>query len=156
MTELKNTVQTWDLRYLDLALMIASWSKDPSTKVGCIIVDRERRPMSWGYNGFPKGIPDHEEFLNNREQKYKCVIHAEQNAILFSRTSDLMGCTVYITHCPCSQCAASLIQLKVSRVVTFVQPDFELRWAESLTVTKDLLDSAKIQYIAYTKLNVIK
>ena len=100
---------TWHFRFLKLAQEVASWSKDPSTQVGTVIVDDKRRPISFGYNGFPRGIADTSELLQDREQKYKRVLHAEQNAILFSSKKDLSDCTIYTTHFPCSQCTASLI-----------------------------------------------
>jgi dCMP deaminase len=149
MSELKTDQKTWDLRFLRLAQEISTWSKDPSTKVGCVIVNADRRPISFGYNGFPRGIPDQTEILNDREQKYKRVLHAEQNAILFASTNDLTGCTVYITHCPCSQCVASLIQLNITRVVTIKQADFEQRWKDNIAVTLELLRLSEIPYTNY-------
>lgn len=149
MSELKTTQEIWDLRFLKLVQEISTWSKDPSTKVGCVIVNAERRPVSFGYNGFPRGIPDQIEILNDREQKYKRVLHAEQNAILFASTKDLTGCTVYITHCPCSQCVASLIQLNIARVVAIEQPDFEQRWKTDVVLTLELLRLAEIPYKFY-------
>ena len=115
---------TWHFRFLKLAQEVASWSKDPSTQVGTVIVDDKRRPISFGYNGFPRGIADTSELLQDREQKYKRVLHAEQNAILFSSKKDLSDCTIYTTHFPCSQCTASLIQLNVGQVISIQHPDF--------------------------------
>ena len=74
----------WDLRFLKLAEHISNWSKDPSTKVGCIIVGEDREIRSTGFNGFPRGIEDSEERLNDRTQKYPLICHAEENAIMFT------------------------------------------------------------------------
>tara|TARA_R110000787_G_scaffold186397_1_gene297914 strand:- start:2897 stop:3064 length:168 start_codon:yes stop_codon:yes gene_type:complete len=42
----------WDQRFMELAAFIAQWSKDPSTKVGAVIVDpRNKRIVSTGFNG---------------------------------------------------------------------------------------------------------
>ena len=57
----------WDVRFLELAKQIASWSKDPSTQVGCVVVGPDREIRSTGFNGLPRGIEDSEERLNNRE-----------------------------------------------------------------------------------------
>jgi dCMP deaminase len=80
MTSLPNK---WNERFLELAKHVASWSKDPSTQVGAIIVDPETRVvLGMGYNGFPRGVDDHPDRYANRELKYSLVVHAEANAIL--------------------------------------------------------------------------
>lgn len=118
----------WDERYLSLSEEVSSWSKDPSTKVGCVIIDDYGRPVSFGYNGFAKGVDDSGARLQNREVKLKYTIHAENNAIL-SSSKQLDGCTVYITHPPCIHC---LSQMKQCRIVRVVCPkpsaDFSSRW----------------------------
>ena len=72
----------WDKRFLDLAKHISDWSKDPSTKVGCIVVGEDREIRSTGFNGFPRGIEDKQERLEDREQKYPMICHAEENLSL--------------------------------------------------------------------------
>ena len=72
----------WDKRFLELAKQIASWSKDPSTQVGCVVVGPDREIRSTGFNGLPRGIEDSEDRLNNREIKYPMICHAEENAIM--------------------------------------------------------------------------
>jgi dCMP deaminase len=67
--------EKWDCRFLEMAELVGSWSKDPSTKVGAVIVDKDRRIVSTGYNGFPQGIADRSELLNDREKKYKLIVH---------------------------------------------------------------------------------
>ena len=68
--------EKWDKRFLDLAAHISTWSKDPSTKVGCVVVGEDREIRSTGFNGFPRGIEDDEERLSDREQKYPLICHA--------------------------------------------------------------------------------
>ena len=60
--------EKWDLRFIELAKHISLWSKDPSTKVGCVVVGEDREIRSTGFNGFPRGIDDDEERLNDREK----------------------------------------------------------------------------------------
>jgi dCMP deaminase len=132
----------WDLRFLNLALEVSKWSKDPSTKVGAIIVDREDRIVSVGYNGFAKGVLDSEERLNNRDIKYKLVCHAEMNAILFAKR-DLTDCILYtFPFGCCSNCASYVIQTGISRVV-FPKTD-NPRWTESIALSKQIWDEAGI------------
>jgi dCMP deaminase len=85
----------WDRRFIELAKLISSWSKDPSTQAGAVITDNKRRVISMGYNGLAQGVEDLPERLNNREIKYKMFVHAERNAIIFARQS-LENCLQYL------------------------------------------------------------
>ncbi|DAC43179.1 MAG TPA: dCMP deaminase family protein, partial [Candidatus Thalassarchaeaceae archaeon] len=111
--------EKWDGRFLSLATHIANWSKDPSTKVGCVVVGPDREIRSTGFNGFPRGIADTDERLSDRELKYPLICHAEENAIMHAARIGLAlkGCTAYVTWPPCTRCARSLIQAGVSEVV---------------------------------------
>ena len=80
----------WDKRFLDLAKHIATWSKDPSTQVGCVVVGPDREIRSTGFNGLPRGIEDTDERLNNREIKYPMICHAEENAIMHAARTCLL------------------------------------------------------------------
>jgi dCMP deaminase len=110
----------WDIRFMKLAREISSWSKDPSSKIGAVIVNDERRILATGYNGFPRGIEDTEERLNDREQKYPLIVHGEMNALmnaLYSGVS-VKDATLYVYGLPiCSDCSKSVIQSGVKRVV---------------------------------------
>lgn len=118
----------WDVRYLDLATYIAHWSKDPSTKVGCVIIDEHENPVSFGFNGFPRGMNDSKERYDDHEFKYAHVKHAEENAVFFSNRH-LSGCTVYLTQPPCSSCLGMLKQKGVAEVVCMEgSEEFRLRW----------------------------
>lgn len=104
----------WDKRFMDMAFLVASWSKDPSTKVGAVIVDTNNRVVSLGYNGPPRGVED--DATIDRDTKLRRTIHAEKNAILFAR-GGTAGCTLYVTHHPCGPCAAVIAQVGIDRVV---------------------------------------
>lgn len=135
MTELTK----WDYQYLEHAVLASKMSKDPSTKVGAVIVDQHGHPKSWGCNGFAKGFEDTPERWNDREFKYRHTIHAELNAVLHCDTS-LQGCTVYITHPPCQHCISMLKQKGISRVIALDAPDdMKARWdfSESITVAEE-------------------
>ena len=113
--------KNWDQRFLQLAAMVASWSKDPSTKVGAVIVRPNRTVASVGFNGFPRGMSDSPTLLNNREAKLSRTIHAELNAIL-NAEGPVRGFTLYCTHDPCDRCAVSIIQAGVVKVVSGPAP----------------------------------
>lgn len=102
---------------MELAELVGSWSKDPSTKVGSVVVDDNKRIVSVGFNGFPRGVEDLVERYNDRELKHKLVCHSERNA-LDNAFSDVNGCTLYCTFEPCSDCAKSIIQNGIKKVIT--------------------------------------
>jgi dCMP deaminase len=107
----------WDRRFLDLAEHVSSWSKDPSTKVGAVIVNQDKQVLSLGYNGFPRGVEDLEGRYKDRQTKYLFVAHAERNA-LDNAFTDTRGATLYTTLCPCNECSKSIIQKGIRTVVT--------------------------------------
>ena len=108
----------WDRRFLELASVVGSWSKDPSTKVGAVIVNENKQIVSMGYNGFPRGVKD-DYRLKNRETKYDLIVHAEANAILkvAKSTQSTEGATLYQTLSPCKDCSKLIYQSGIKRVV---------------------------------------
>ncbi len=133
----------WDQRFLGLAAHVAQWSKDPSTQVGAVIVDEKNRVVSLGFNGFPRGVEDRDM---PREQKLLRTIHAEVNALLFAR-QDVEGCTMYVTHPPCAQCAAKIVQAGIRCVVwDKVSPEFFDRWADDINAALAIYDEADMEY----------
>jgi dCMP deaminase len=140
-------IEKWDKRFLDLANHISLWSKDNSTKVGCVIVRPDKTIASVGYNGFPRGVNDDETRYNDRNLKYMMVKHAEENAI-YSSKEPLNGFTAYVTHHPCSLCTGSLIQNGITRIVTNVPTnDFAERFKESFEISKMMLSEAGIELV---------
>ena len=140
--------EKWDRRFLDLANFIAGWSKDPSTKVGAVIVRPDRTVASMGYNGFPRGVLDHEERYADREQKYAMVVHAENNALLNSRES-LEGYTLYVTPLPpCTQCAAAIIQRGIARVVVDQKKDVPENWMKQFEISNTMFQEAGVSITA--------
>ena len=98
----------WVKRHIELARLVSTWSKDQSTKVGCVIVNERGLPLSWGFNGNPMGVEDTLERFE-RPLKYHYVAHAERNAIDLCRSSVEEG-YMFVTHAPCSSCAIGIIQ----------------------------------------------
>lgn len=138
----------WDKRFIKLAREISTWSKDPSSKIAAVIVNDERRILSTGYNGFPRGIEDTEERLNDREQKYPRIVHAEMNALLSALYNgvSVKDATIYVWGLPiCAECTKSVIQSGIKRVV-IVLPDFapekwKTQWRE---MSKPMYDEAGV------------
>ncbi|MBA45337.1 MAG: hypothetical protein CMB31_01960 [Euryarchaeota archaeon] len=136
----------WDRRFIDLALHISGWSKDPSTKVGCVVVGSDREIRSTGFNGFPRGITDSIERLEDRELKYPLICHAEENAIMHAARIgiSLKDCTAYVTWPPCTRCARSLIQAGVVEVVYPGDIQIPDRWVEDFDRSLSMMQEAGV------------
>ncbi len=134
----------WDQRFLKLAEHISGWSKDPSTKVGCVVVGEDREIRSTGFNGFPRGIADDAARLEDREQKYPLICHAEENAIMHAARIglSLKGCTAYVTWPPCTRCARSLIQAGVVEVVYPEEIEVPERWMADFDMSTNMMGEA--------------
>jgi len=137
----------WDRFFLGLAKYVATASKDPSTKVGAVIVDQDRRIVSLGYNGFPKHVKDSPERYADRDQKLKFVVHAETNAVLFAKRS-LEGCTIYTYPIPsCSRCSSMIINTGITRCVAPPMSDeLKARWGEDIEFSKTMFFEAGVQF----------
>lgn len=134
----------WDRRFIQMAKEVSSWSKDPGTKVGAVIVDQNKRIISTGYNGLPKGIADTHDRLHRREIKLSMTIHAEENALLFAKC-DLTNMILYVTMPPCSHCACKIIQSGIKKVVSYKNKN--PKWEESIQLSRELFNEANIEFI---------
>lgn len=137
----------WDRYFLEVAQAISVASKDPSTKVGAVIVRPDKTMASFGYNGFPRGISDTDDRLNDRDTKYELVIHGEINAILSAR-EPLHGYTLYTwPFLTCKRCSLHVVQAGIKRVVAPVVPPEKLaRWEKSLKEAQDIYDEAGVSW----------
>ena len=143
--------EKWDRRFLELARVVSTWSKDPSTKCGAVIVDSHRRVIGLGYNGYPIGMRD--SASDDRETKLDRTVHCEMNAILNS-SSSTMGAILY-THpfLSCNRCAVHMIQAGIQRAVAYsLPPHLKDRWGESVKKTLAYYDEAKVSTCIYPRL----
>lgn len=142
--------QAWDARFLGIAHHVSSWSKDPSTKVGAVIVRPDRTVVSLGYNGFPRGTEDYHQLLNDRETKLRRTVHAEVNAIL-TAGEKLAGCTLYVTPLhPCASCAGIIIQSGIKRVVAQLAKQPKDSWAEDFKAATRMFKEASVEVALVT------
>lgn len=138
----------WHRRYLGVAKVVSHWSKDPSTQVGAVAVGSKGQLLSQGYNGFPRGIEDDVNRLNDRETKYQYIVHAEMNCIYNATYNgvSLDGSTMYIYGLPiCSECAKGIIQVGVKKVVmpNRLVPE---KWRQSFELTKSMFAEAGVEW----------
>ena len=100
----------WDQRFCELAKFVSDWSKDPNAKVGAVLFSKRGGDITVGYNGFPIGVEDSADRLENKDMKLEMVVHAEVNAIVAAGLR-AFGTTLYVWGKPiCARCAGPIIQ----------------------------------------------
>lgn len=108
--------RAWDEYFMKIAETVAIKSKDPSSKMGCVIVDKNKRVVSLGYNGMVQGADESKMTLSERPMKYYFATHSEMNAVLFAH-QDLTGCTIYNRVATCENCLKYCLQAGITRFV---------------------------------------
>ncbi len=150
----RNDYIGWDAYFMGIAELSAKRSKDPNTQVGACIVSKDKKILSVGYNGAPNGYDD--EILPwDREgsfidTKYAYVCHAELNAILNNKGSNLEGSTLYVDLFPCNECAKAIIQCGIKEIV---YKSDKYKGSDNNIVSRKLLDECNIKYRKYEKEN---
>ena len=145
---------SWDEYFMGVAILSSKRSKDPSTQVGACIVNKDKKIVGIGYNGFPHGVDD-DTFPWGKEgnyidTKYPYVVHAEPNAILNSN-SNTQGCTLYVTLFPCNECAKLIIQSGIKHVVYGCDKYHD---QESFIASRRMFDSAGVTYEKMDQIDV--
>lgn len=160
-TKPKELMNQWETYFFDMCKTVSSKSKDPSTKVGSIIVGEDNEIRSTGWNGFARRVDDHISRYNIRELKYKLVVHAELNAICNAARvgTPLNGCSLYVYPLViCNECAKSIIQVGIRNVLMYAPTLKDLEnlsdnvkgWMETFEITQMMFEEAKIKYTVYT------
>jgi dCMP deaminase len=140
-------VVDWDARFMALAQFVGQWSKDRSTKVGCVIVGANNEVRSIGYNGFPRGIADEEDERHARPAKYFWTEHAERNAIYHAALVGipLKGCRMYLPWFPCMDCARGIVQSGIAELIAY-EPDLSHpTWGTGFKNSLQLFEEAGIR-----------
>ena len=150
--------ERWDRHFLGLALYHSRLSKDPSTRVGSVIVGPDREILSAGFNGFPRGVADTPERLNDRATKLQLVVHAEMNALLAAARTGmrLKGCTLFLAATdssgmvwggpPCTRCTVEIIQVGISEIVSYPVKSAPSKWHSDLLTARSLIEEVGIRY----------
>lgn len=124
--------------YMQMARAAATRATCYRLNVGAVLV-HGRNVIAIGYNGAPSG----ESHCTGNGCRYftplGCkVVHAETNVL--SRAKHRIGCDLYVTHSPCSDCASRIAEgYVVSRVF------FETAYRDPAPV-KMLLDTGRPVY----------
>lgn len=147
------TRSDWDARWLELATLIGSWSKDRNTKVGCVVIGEGGQVLTQGYNGLPRKVNDDIDARfsraerDGRREKLRWTEHAERNAIYnAARTgTSLLGSSMYCPMYSCSDCARGIIQSGIAKVIT-TRPDWgDAFWAPEFEVSEIMFREAGVE-----------
>lgn len=114
--KMSTSQKEWDEYFMKIADTVSEKSKDPSSKMGCVIVDPMKRVVSVGFNGMVRGADESKMTLSERPMKYYFAIHSEMNAVIFAR-QDLAGCTIYNRVATCENCLKYCLQAGIKRFV---------------------------------------
>jgi len=138
----------WDKRFMGLAKSVSIWSKDKRTGVGAVIVNDNKKVISLGFNGFPRGVEDDVESRHQKPEKDYYVTHAERNALDEAETS-LVGATIYCTFFTCATCAHGIIQKGLKKVVA-PEPNWEDdRYSDSQKAALKMYEEAGVEVQYY-------
>lgn len=138
---------SWADFYGGLARYVATKSKDPSTKVGAVIVRPDKTVASIGFNGFPRGVDDRPERYADRDFKMAAIVHAEANAILNAR-EPLKGYHLYSTFHPCARCASQIVQAGIEFVCVPAEPIPD-RWRADMEIAATILREGGVTVAEY-------
>src|SRR5262245_24679881 len=140
-------MNNWDRKFMQLAEQLATWSRDRSRRVGCIVVGGNNEIRSTGYNGFPRGVDDSVEERYERPAKYRWTEHSERNAIFNAARVgvSLEGCRLYVTTLyPCVDCARAIVQTGIASVMC-VAPDFkDPNWGDDFRIAQTMFREAGV------------
>lgn len=150
-----NQLHRWDRHFLELASIVGTMSKDPSTRVGAVLTNGERQIVGTGFNGFPRGILDQPHRLEDREVKLALTVHAETNALLAAARNGIRtkGCTLYVVAVrggvvwggpPCTSCTLAIIQAGIQTVVAHEPLGVPPEWSDNLVQSRQLLWEAGV------------
>lgn len=137
---------SWNDRWMDLAQLVSTWSKDASRKTGAVIVDDRNVLVAVGWNGFPRGVDDDKAERHERPAKYWWTEHAERNAIYDAAAKGIStrDCKIIISWYPCADCARAIIQAGIGIVIA-VEPDWDdPKWSADFAVVKQMFAEAGI------------
>jgi len=138
---------SWDSRWMSMASLVATWSKDRSRQTGAVIVDERNVLVSIGWNGFPRGVDDDIDERHQRPIKYSWTEHAERNALYNACANGhpTKGCKLYLPWYPCADCARAIIQSGITEVIC-IEPDWNDEiWGKDFLVVKEMFFESQIK-----------
>jgi dCMP deaminase len=146
----------WDKYFIDICEVVRQKSKDPSSKIGVVLVGTDNQIISTGFNGFPRGIDETDETRWERPIKYDFVTHGEENAIFNAARTGVStkNSTLYLVGfgpptVPCKDCCKAVIQAGIKRVVGFGYKLMQEHYRESCNFSLARLEEAGIEFVEF-------
>lgn len=148
---------SWDEYFITIAYAVSMKSKDPSTKVGCVVIGDDNEILSTGYNGFPRGVDDNKIDRYKGIDKYKWIACAERNAIYNAARNGtkLEGSTVYTNLLPCAECSKAMVQTGIKELIyhknfTDTYKKYSIDSEVTFTISEAILKEGGIKVIEFT------
>jgi dCMP deaminase len=150
------SVARWDAFFMEMAYLVASKSKDRSTKVGAVAAGHGNTVLSMGYNGFVRFADDEDDERHKRPEKYNWTAHAEINVICNAARNGtaLFGTSMYSTSHPCIECAKAIVQVGFEEVIIpskendpFWENGRWGEWAENFEKAREIMNAANVRII---------
>lgn len=145
----------WDARFFAMADLVASWSEDPSRKVGCVVVGDAHEVKSTGYNGLPRGVSsEHAERLSRENgEKYLWFEHAERNALynMVRGGTAATNCRMYCNSFPCADCARAIIQSGISELRTYAPDMQDSKFGRHFEVAMEMFGESGVNVQLYSR-----
>ena len=150
----------WTDYFYNIAQQVKEKSKDERTKIGAVIVGKDKEIVSTGYNSFPRGIDDWKADRQERPEKYFWFEHAERNAIYNAARIGVStkGCTMYLTcGIPCADCARGIINAGITRIfiVRGASGATSEKWIESAERSMEMFEEAGVNVQWYDETTII-
>ena len=150
----------WVEYFYNIAEQVKEKSKDERTKIGAVIVGKDKEIVSTGYNSFPRGIDDWKADRQERPEKYFWFEHAERNAIYNAARIGVStkGCTMYLTcGIPCADCARGIINAGITRIfiVRGASGATSEKWIESAERSMEMFEEAGVNVQWYDETTII-
>lgn len=143
----------WNEYFISIAEAARQKSKDPSSKIGAVLVGKDHEILTTGYNGFPRGIDETDQTRWERPIKYAYVCHAERNCIDNCARNGIRtkGSTLYLLGfgpptVPCVECTKTIIQAGIKEVCGKAYKPADESWIKDLKFSHNLLIEAGIKF----------
>ena len=140
------------LKFFSLAEAIEGYSKDRSTQVGAVALDKRLNVLCVGYNGFPRKVKDTEP-RHQRPLKYSVTAHAEENVIAQAAYTGtkLRGATLILTTLfPCTTCTRLIIQAGIKKVISG-RSKSDPKWDAEERISREMFLEADVKVLYYDR-----
>ncbi len=144
--------RNWDEYFIRKVYFVAGKSKDPSTKIGAVLV-KNHTALTDSWNGFARNVKDLKKRYNDRQVKYLYICHAELNAIINCgrNGTSTIDSILYSQSIPCENCGKYIIQAGIREIVYHKQWSMSDRWKNFSDISLNMFKEAGIKIRVFDK-----